>query len=346
MKPLVSIIVPVYNLENYILSNLESLINQSYKNIEVIVVNDGSTDNSLKIIEEFFKDRDIKNQVISIENSGVSRARNIGLASAKGDYIILLDGDDRFKPHAIETFINTIEETGAEVCFGGYEEYSKFGEACTHRYCDNKTYIEEVVEGYKALQLKLSKKIWICTGTAAYSRELLLRENIGYTANKAYGEDIEFINKSLYHAKKVSSVKEDLLEILVRPGSAMSSKFSLKYMDALDTNRSVMEHIKSNHSFVPEEDFKNIKLLIDYDYINILLGVAKKIYEEYGWLSVFQANKKVKELKLIEKLSNAEVDLILSKIKNSKTFEIKVFRMSRFLYFYACKILFLLKKGN
>ena len=88
----ISVIVPVYNVEKYLKQCLDSIVNQTYKNLEIIIVNDGTKDNSMKIVEEYLQDKRIK--VINKENGGLSSARNIGIKEATGDYISFIDSDD------------------------------------------------------------------------------------------------------------------------------------------------------------------------------------------------------------------------------------------------------------
>ena len=114
MSALVSIIVPVYNLEEYIGNCLEKLICQTYKNIEIICVDDGSTDLSAHKIK-VFSDRDSRIVYYYQENAGVSADRNKGLESATGDYIMFVDGDDYLHYQAVEIFVNCIENSEYDI---------------------------------------------------------------------------------------------------------------------------------------------------------------------------------------------------------------------------------------
>lgn len=105
MIPFFSIIIPLYNKENYIESTLKSVLNQSYENFEIIVVNDGSTDNSLQFVKNF-ENKKIK--IVNQQNKGVSTARNNGIKSAKGNYIALLDADDYWYPNHLQSFVDSI----------------------------------------------------------------------------------------------------------------------------------------------------------------------------------------------------------------------------------------------
>lgn len=124
MDSLISIIVPVYNTENYLEKCLYSLVNQTYKNIEIIIVDDGSPDNSMNIIQKFVL-ADNRVKVISQKNQGLSGARNTGMNNANGDYIMFIDSDDWIEIDTCEKAINASEKYNADVVFWSYiKEFS------------------------------------------------------------------------------------------------------------------------------------------------------------------------------------------------------------------------------
>ena len=118
--PLISIIIPAYNIEDYIGTCLDSLLKQTYKNLEIIVVDDGSSDNTGKIVDEYtIKYKNIK--VIHKKNAGVSAARNSGLDLASGDYIGFVDGDDTVDEEMFEILINNAIKYDADISHCGYK---------------------------------------------------------------------------------------------------------------------------------------------------------------------------------------------------------------------------------
>lgn len=123
MKCKVSIIVPIYNIEKYVERCIKSLINQTYTNIEIILVNDGSKDNSKKIIEKY-KKCDTRIQIINKLNGGLSSARNAGLNMVTGDYILYVDGDDYLEIDSIEKLMNKISDDIDIIMFPYIKEYS------------------------------------------------------------------------------------------------------------------------------------------------------------------------------------------------------------------------------
>ncbi|MGO5498931.1 glycosyltransferase family 2 protein [Catenibacterium mitsuokai] len=120
MNELISIIIPVYNVEKYVETCIRSIIGQTYKNIEIIVVNDGSTDSSLDILNRLYT---IDNRIIIINksNEGVSKARNSGMVHANGQYIMFVDGDDWIEPDMCEKAYNEIKKSNSDIVMWGYK---------------------------------------------------------------------------------------------------------------------------------------------------------------------------------------------------------------------------------
>lgn len=132
--PLVSIVLPVYNVEEYLSQSLDSVVNQTYNNLEIICVDDGSTDNSGATLQKY-KDNDSRIQIITQNNQGVSAARNAGMDLATGKYIIFWDPDDYFHLKAIEYMVERAEKERADVCICDAQHfYSDTGQLTHHPY--------------------------------------------------------------------------------------------------------------------------------------------------------------------------------------------------------------------
>lgn len=123
MEPLISIIVPVYKVEPYLRKCVDSILNQSYRNLEIILVDDGSPDNCGAICDAYAK-QDQRVKVIHKDNGGLSIARNIGMAAATGKYLSFLDSDDIFPPAAMETLLNALEAEDAQIAIGSHLRFS------------------------------------------------------------------------------------------------------------------------------------------------------------------------------------------------------------------------------
>lgn len=157
-QPKVSVIVPVYNVEKYLKQCLDSIVNQTYKNLEIIIVNDGTKDNSMKIVEEYLQDKRIK--VINKENGGLSSARNRGIEEATGEYISFVDSDDYIDLNLYNTIVSEMLSR-EEIYIFNY-----------NRYKEKINYLESNV-----LNLKKMKKI---------PQNLLFRTINGECWNKVY----------------------------------------------------------------------------------------------------------------------------------------------------------------
>lgn len=126
MKPLISVIIPAYNAEKTIKRCIESIQKQTYKNLQIIAVNDGSTDNTYGILSEI-KSCDKRIQIISIPNGGVSHARNVGIDAANGDYITFVDADDTIEDNMYEYLLNLSQKYNAQISHCSYSNYNPSG---------------------------------------------------------------------------------------------------------------------------------------------------------------------------------------------------------------------------
>lgn len=149
-KKLVSVIIPAYNIEKYIGRCLDSVLSQIYENLEIIIVDDGSSDGTGKILDDYEK-RDSRIKVIHKENGGVSSARNKGLDMAVGDYIGFVDGDDIIAPEMYETLVKLLEEEDADIAHCGYQMV--FPDRVDYYYNTGKRKVQTTKEGLKDLLL-------------------------------------------------------------------------------------------------------------------------------------------------------------------------------------------------
>lgn len=194
-KLLVSIIVPAYNVEKYIEKCVTSILEQTYTNIEVIVVDDGSTDKTGEIIDNISQN-DSRLQVLHKKNAGVSAARNSGIEISKGEYLVFVDGDDYISQDYVEYMINLIKSTGSDFCLSKCC-YTKSGEMQTER-----EYIEKLQPG-DATALLLSPNVIVGCWNKIFKRSLLVENNIWFSTSLFYGEGLTFITTVSQISKSV-----------------------------------------------------------------------------------------------------------------------------------------------
>ena len=193
-SPILTVIIPAYNIAQYIENCLDSILNQTIKNIEIIVVNDGSTDNTLEsLYQKYSSFPNIR--IINKINEGVSTARNEGLNLASGKYLMFVDGDDYLSPDCCEYFIDMIESNQAEFAFS-LNCFTKRGERQIKNDCI------ESISPIKATTILLSPKVIVGSWNKIYLRRFIIDNGILFDPSLFYGEGLRFITQVSQLAKK------------------------------------------------------------------------------------------------------------------------------------------------
>lgn len=190
----VSIIVPIYNVEKFLDKLIMSLIRQTYKNLEIILVDDGSPDNSGAICDKYAQ-QDERIKVIHKENGGVSSARNCGIDISKGNYILFVDGDDWIEPDCVEYFVSLIKETDSDMAFSD-KNFS------TKDRIQNSTDSIEMWSAEKTIAAFLYPGIPIGCWNKIYKTDFIKKNNIRFTMRKS-GEGMHFIVTAAQRANKI-----------------------------------------------------------------------------------------------------------------------------------------------
>jgi glycosyltransferase involved in cell wall biosynthesis len=204
----ISIIIPAYNVENYIDKCIESIINQTYENIEIIIINDGSTDDTRKICEEF-KKKDNRIIVINKENSGVSIARNIGLKAITGKYIAFVDSDDWIEKDYCETMYYSMIENNVDLVMCGrvneIKATKRFNSGCG--LPDGYYKVDEIISEVICPQ---RYKIAITPHSKLFKASIII-DNLYFQEDLKYDEDYIFNINYLYKASSVMSIGSKFL---------------------------------------------------------------------------------------------------------------------------------------
>ncbi|HHQ7724099.1 TPA: glycosyltransferase family 2 protein [Streptococcus pneumoniae] len=243
----VSVIVPIYNVEKYLKYSIGGILKQSYKNLEIILVNDGSQDNSLAICEEYSKiDNRIK--IISVENGGQGKARNIGLQHSTSDWILFLDADDYYDNNAVEYLVELAERYGSDLVVTPLRvvrDHIQGGNASSIKNekilnLNKDRLIEEMYYG-RLLGATPCGKL--------YKREILEK----WPFPDQLFEDLAIAYKHLMSAKKVAVSNQYYYNYYQRVGSITKSRYTSKLED-------FYRAIEKNYKYL-EEDFPNNKEL-------------------------------------------------------------------------------------
>jgi len=244
-NPLISLIVPVYNISKYLERRINSIIEQSYKNIEIILVDDGSTDNSGQLCDAY-KEKDNRIKVLHATNNGLSSARNAGLSIIKGDYVGFVDGDDFIDKYMYETLVKAILDHDADIVQTGFYHTDEHG-----NIVDTVTFKEA---SYSALDEMLKaffveKNIHVGVWTKLYKSELF--KNIRFLDGYVF-EDFAILPNILNECKKFIIISGAFYNYTSNPDSISGGKANLNLIKSrLETPLYVLKSIeKINKNFI------------------------------------------------------------------------------------------------
>ena len=304
-KPKISVIIPVYNVEKWLNKCIDSILNQSYENFEIILVNDGSTDKSKDICDKYSKE-DNRVKVFDILNSGQSVARNIGLKEAKGDYILFIDSDDYISDKAIiEKFINILDNNEYDFIYTSYCRFEDGNDEkiteilpinLTNDDIKNKEGKDILIDLINKNSFHHAPYLKVCRKDFIIKNKLYFRE--GY-----YHEDAEWSFKVFYYAKNLFIYDKPWYMRRMRENSTITSRnekvVCKKLCDRLIIADDLINFFqKENPSEVIIEDlvrmyWGDLLLIInlkDRNYLNICCNTVKDTKEvlKYGILKKYK----------------------------------------------------------
>ena len=317
----VSVIIPVYGVEKYIGKCLDSLVNQTLDDIEIIVVNDGSPDNSQIIIDKYVKKYPNKIKSFIKENGGQGSARNYGLEKATGEYIGYVDSDDYVELDMYEKLYNLAKKDKLDIAIcGSYnvDEITEKKEVDLDKISFDDMHINSFF-GRMAVWNKIYKKN--------------ILSNIDFRSKKWY-EDLDFTLKVLARSKKVGYINEPLYDYLIRQGSTMNN-------DNMERNLEILDAFDSLKGYKKLDEFKNIVefLAIDHIYISAVVRVINAVGSIKGKKKYIN-----KLINYVEKnYPNYKDNEYLYLLSRNRKIVYKLIRMKRY---NLIKLLFKIKRRN
>lgn len=251
MNDLISVIVPIYNVEKYLEQCIESITNQSYTNLEIILVDDSSPDNCPAICDDWAK-KDNRIRVIHKDNGGLSSARNAGITVATGKYITFVDSDDYIEPDMYEKLINIMYQTSSDIvsCKLRFVYDAGSYSVSSEDSCELTEYNSE--EALSALiDDKLRQVVW----NKLYKTELI--NNIQFEVGK-YHEDEFWSYQVIGKSDKVTTIDYTGYNYRQRSDSIMGNTYSLKRLDAIDAKRLRQNYLDSHFPALSEQGLVNL----------------------------------------------------------------------------------------
>ncbi|MFV0343057.1 MAG: glycosyltransferase family 2 protein [Anaerocolumna sp.] len=267
--PMVSIIIPVYNAEQTIERCLTSIRNQTYKNFEVLMINDGSRDHSLEVLDKFARS-DHRFCLINKKNSGVSNTRNTGIALAKGDYLQFVDSDDWLVKDAIETFVNAACINKCELIITdfyrvvGHNIYRK-GHISNESVINRKIFAEYMMKAPANFYYGV---MW----NKFYRRDIIMNNGIRCSSDLNWCEDFLFNLEYLQYINNVSVVRKPTYYYVKTKGSIVSTQINLR--QTVKTKRFLFNYYKDLYKSM--DLYKENKIKIKMFYLAVAKDSGKR----------------------------------------------------------------------
>lgn len=297
MSKLISIIIPVYNVEKYLERCVKSVIDQTYKNLEIILIDDGSTDNSGKLCDELAK-LDDRIVVIHKPNGGIADVRNRGLKEAHGEYIGFVDSDDYIDINMFETLYNLSENNNADISIVSFYEYYN-GKLIGVRDSENLEIMSKV-EAIK--ELLIDTKIQSYTWNKLFKRELF--DGIEFPLNKNF-EDIAILLLIFEKAEKIALLEKPLYYYLRRDDSIIGKRSSKTYIDHLEVIYDKYMYLKDKYPEIEIYNAYNYVISLLWGYTIITAFDLDEAYAKIG-----------KNYELLKEIINEYGDELINKLDN------------------------------
>ena len=315
-EPLVSIIIPIFNAEEYLRECLDSVCGQEYRNIEIVLVNDGSTDASLSICEEYAQS-DNRVLLINKDNGGSPSARNAGLKIIKGEFIGFVDSDDMLHSKFVQTLLTAILESDSSMalcdCCSDLNQFN----------CENGDYT--ILSKEQAISGLLDDSGYkCCSGTRLYRRWLF--DGLCYPEGKLF-EDIALMYDIFKRADKVAYAKQPMYYYRMRKGSITKSKFSSGYYSLLES----LDYVLDDSCELSGVDHNRIMT----GYLSYYMG----LFVRRGLLSGAKIDAEVLNLRRLIKENVNNIIANKYSLKRVKKIEMLLFAYVPFLYRFSLIII-------
>ncbi len=313
-----SIIVPIYNVEEYVKKCILSIISQSYENFEIIAVNDGSTDNSLDVLNSI-EDRRLK--IYTKKNGGLSDARNYGVEKATGQYIWFLDGDDYIEKDSLKELNEIVEKNQSDiVCFGFYNDYI--------------TYKVEAKDRIEWGKEELYPLITVSACTKIYKRDFFINNKFKFKKGVLF-EDLELVPDILTSTNKISFSDKYLYNYVQRDGSIIRANnvFKPNRDDRFIVLDSLFERFKD------KKKYDKYELQLNYLAIRHLVNIYSEDLFKYGKDIYLNRFERINEF--LNNFNNIDNNKYLKQSPITGRIYYKLFRKKMY---FVCKLIIKLKK--
>lgn len=312
----ISVVVPIYNVEKYLHKCIDSILNQTFKNFEVILVNDGATDNCPQIANEYAEKYPDIITTVHKKNGGLGDARNYGIDYTKGKYLLFIDSDDYIAPDMLETLYGNVEKFNSDIVICGFQSVTESGNILS--------VINENLQENKGMSLRNNKELMMINPAAwnkLYKRELFTEHpEIRYPA-RAWYEDIRTTLKLFNVAKEVTYVNKPLYNYLWREGSITNNKNCERNVEIIDALEDILGYFRSNNIY---DEYKD-----ELEYLTVLhvfLTASVRV------LTVDKKNPLINRFRkfLVENFPNWKENKYLNELDSNKKLILKLLDMKQY----------------
>lgn len=314
----ISIIIPVYNSEKFIKKCIETVLNQTFKEIEIIVINDGSLDKSLKIIREIEDKRVV---LINKKNEGVSEARNVGLEKARGNYILMIDSDDYIEENYLQDSFEEITKNNLDILI---TDINLIRENQKEYLKDLNLNNEKILNGVEYLKIFVTDNFFGFNCNKFIKKELFIKNEIRYNKNITMMEDVLVLIQIILKSKKVGKLNKAYYNY-VQHSNNTTAKITKKHLESIELLEQEVEKILSGDIL---EKIKIRLFLIKFEYIIALNEIEKNKLIE------FIKKNKLNNLSKLNKIyySKKTKLLICLYLLTPYKLKIKLIKILRFFY--------------
>lgn len=316
MNSLISVIVPIYNVEKYLDRCVDSIINQTYKNLEIILVDDGSPDNCPQMCDDYAK-KDSRIKVVHKENGGLSDARNAGMKVATGEYVSFIDSDDYISLDFYEILLQTMIDNDSDIVECGvvkFYENGKFDEYSDDQMIKN----FNTVDGLEGLinENSFHQYVW----NKLYKSNIAL--DIPYAVGKL-NEDEFWTYQIFGKAKKVTRIYKTMYYYFQRGSSIMGNGYNIRRLDALEG--------KMNRQAYIEKNFPTLATKAKVDLYGSCMFAYQSVLKFMSGKDKKKAGKIIKDYKNRCKLTNDEINYVDDSSR-------KYYKLAKFNFYLCCKM--------
>lgn len=291
MNELISVIVPVYNVENYLEKCLLSIVNQTYKNLEIICIDDGSPDNSIDILNKFAK-KDNRVKVIRQKNKGLGATRNVGIRLAKGNYISFIDSDDWIENDMYENAMKIIKEKKVDII--DYSTFLNHSDVSYHLRDLSKISLKSKIKGNEYLKILIENNLLSVSACNKIFNLDLIKKNKIFFPEKRLSEDFLFTLKCFFKSENIERVTKPTYHYLIKREGSITN--TINQNDISD----VMLTIEEFNKFLKKEKIVVDIRLKEYIFLWINRAIVFKLVKFYpkDKEEVFKLIKNLKKKKL------------------------------------------------